>query len=397
MNPEKNAPPVKVLDGIRVVELGTFITAPYAAMLLAELGADVVKVERPGGDPFRNFSGTGPSPVFTAFNRNKRSVTLDLSRPGASDVIEALARSADVLLVNMRSGAPEKLGIGYDALHAINPRLVYCSITGFGRDGPYAGRPAYDMVGQAISGFTSRLHGEDDPRIPGPNHSDAITGIFACIGILGALEERHRTGAGRRVEVSMLEATMGLSVDALSHLFTHGEEQAYYGRASLSQSFLLKCRDGKRIALQLSSPDRFWIELAKAIERPDILERYPGRVARINSYEALGRELSTIFGERDRDEWIARLEQYDIPFAPERSIGELEQDPQVKHLDVFNETNSAHFGGVVRGVNRAVRYDGDNRSGFLPPPGLGEHTDEVLEGLGIGRERIAELRRDGAI
>ena len=402
MTPEKNAPfakgpPVKVLDGVRVVEMGTFITAPYAAMLLAEYGADVIKVERPEGDPFRNFAGKGPSPVFMAFNRNKRSMTLDISRPGAAEVMHALVQSADVMLMNMRSGGPEKLGIGYDAMRAINPRLIYCSITGFGADGPYSGRPAYDTVGQAMSGFMSRVHGEDDPRIPGPNHSDSITGIFACMGILGALNERHRTGVGRKVEVSMLEATMALSVDALSHYFVLNQQQAYYGRASQSQSYLVRCRDGKRIALHLSSPDKFWKALAQAIERPDILLRYPGRVERIRGYEALSRELSAIFGERDRDEWVGRLERHDIPFAPERTIAELEEDPQVKHLEVFNETRSAHFGGAVRGVNRPVRFDGDNRSGFLPPPGLGEHTDCVLEGLGIGRERIAELRRGGAI
>jgi crotonobetainyl-CoA:carnitine CoA-transferase CaiB-like acyl-CoA transferase len=388
--------PVKVLDGVRVLELGNFITAPYAAMLLAELGADVVKVERPEGDPFRNFAGEGPSPVFTAFNRNKRSIVLDMTKPGAAEVMKALVANADVMLMNMRSTALDKLGIGYDALHAVNPRLVYCSITGFGADGPYASRPAYDTVGQAMSGLMSRVHGEDDPRIPGPNHSDSVTGIFACIGILGALNERHRTGVGRKVEVSMLEATMALSVDALAHLFALGEEPAYYNRASQSQSYLVKCRDGKRIALHLSSPDKFWKALGQVIERPDLLERYAGRVERIRNYEALGRELNAIFGQRDRDEWLARLGKHDIPFAPERTIGELEHDPQVKHLDVFNETQSARF-GKVRGVNRPVRYDGDNRSGFLPPPGLGEHTDEVLTSVGISRARIDELRRAGAI
>jgi crotonobetainyl-CoA:carnitine CoA-transferase CaiB-like acyl-CoA transferase len=396
MTPEKSKPPVKVLDGIRVLELGTFITAPYAAMLLAELGADVVKIERPEGDPFRNFAGEGPSPVFTAFNRNKRSVTMDMSRPGARETMKALLAGADVLLMNMRAGVPEKLGIGYDAVHAINPRIVYCSITGFGADGPYAGRPAYDTVGQAMSGFLSRVHGEDDSRIPGPNHSDAITGIFACMGILGALNERHRTGNGRKVEVSMLEATMALSVDALAHYFALGEEQAYYGRASQSQSYLVKCRDGKRIALHLSSPDKFWKALAQAIERPEILERYPTRVERIRGYEALGRELNAVFGQRDREDWLGRLDKHDIPYAPERTISELEHDPQVKHLDAFNETHSARF-GKVRGVNRSIRYDGDNRSGFLPPPALGEHTDDVLAGAGISPAKIEELRKAGAI
>ena len=171
---------MNVLHSIRVLDLGNFITGPYAAMLLAELGADVVKVERPGtGDPFRSFEGGLYSPHFQSYNRHKRSVTLDYSKPEGLEILRKLVSNADVVVLNNRPGVSEKLGVDYERLHAINRRLVYCSITGFGSDGPYASRPAYDNVGQTLSGWLSLFHDGGDPRVAGPAVSDALTGVFA--------------------------------------------------------------------------------------------------------------------------------------------------------------------------------------------------------------------------
>ena len=383
---------IKVLDGIRVLDLGSYITAPYAAMLLAEMGADVIKVERPGaGDPFRFHTSTSNSPFFLAYNRNKRGLTLDYTQPDGIEVLRLLVQKADVLVINVRPGVENKLGIGAAQLQALNPRLIYCSITGYGADGPYAKRPAYDGVGQALSGLLSRFHQTDDPRIAGPAMADSLTGIFACLGVLGALHERSRTGKGRRVEVNMIEAAMAFLVEPLAHYLILGEDQPFYFRGAASQAYILRCRDGKRIGLHMSSPDKFWQGLAKAVGRPDLLTRYATREAKVEHYEEIGRELAAVFATKDRDDWIPLLEANDVPFAAERLLAELEDDPQVRHLGTFNEVGHPVH-GTVRGVNRPVRFDGDNDSGFLPPPAMGEHSDEILGELGLDGRRIGELR-----
>ncbi len=388
---------MKVLEGIRVLDLGNFITAPYAAMLLGELGADVIKVERPGaGDPFRAFKGGLYSPHFQGHNRNKRSITLDYAKPAGQDVFDTLVAEADVLLINVRPGVEDKIGVGAERLQGINPRLVYCAITGFGSSGPYAERPAYDNVGQTASGWLSMFHQGEDARISGPAVSDAFTGVFGCMGILGALVERERTGRGRKGEVSMLEATIAMATEPLGQMFATGEAPSLFSRAAASQSYIVTCKDGKRIGLHMSSPDKFWQGLVRAIGREDLLEKYPGRLERIQHYEDLARELAQTFAVRNRDEWLPLLEREDVPFAPERRHEELADDPQVKHLDLFYEMNHPEH-GKLKAAHRAIRYDGDNRSNFSPPPSLGEHTDSVLAQFGFEQERIDALRAAGII
>ena len=383
---------VKVLQDIRVLDLGSFITAPYASMLLAEMGADTIKVERPGAtDPFRVHTETINSPFFLAYNRNKRALSLDYATPEGRDVLYRLVATADVLVINVRPGVTEKLRIDASTLQALNPRLIYCAITGYGKDGPYAKRPAFDGVGQTLSGLLSRFHNTNDPRVAGPAISDSLTGLYACTGILGALHERERTGTGRVVEVSMLETGMAFAIEPLAHYLVLKEDQPFYFRGAASQAYVLRCKDGRRIGLHMSSPQKFWDGLAKAIERPELLVRYPTRDAKVNGYEAIGNELSKVFLTRTRDEWIPLLEENDVPFAPEHLLAELENDPQVRHLGTFNEMHDP-LHGKVRGINRAVRFDGDNDSAFLPPPQPGEHTDEILGELGLSAADIEGLR-----
>ena len=388
---------MKLLRGFTVLDLGTFITAPYAAMLLAELGADVIKVERPeGGDPFRWFAGGLSSPHFQAHNRHKRSVALDYTTPDGLKLLHSLIEQADALVINVRPGVEQRLGIDEATLRRLNPKLVFCFITGFGADGPYAHRPAYDNVGQALAGWLSRFHDTDDARVAGPAISDAATGVFACLGIVSALLERTKTGVGRKVEVSMLEATLALAVEPLAHYFVTGDEQPFYLRGAMSQAYILTCKDGKRIALQMSSPDKFWKGLAAVIESPDLLQRYPDRKRRVDSYEAIGRELAAIFATRPREEWLERLAQHDVPFAPERRLNELDEDPQVRHLDLFYELEHP-AAGPVRSVHRAIRCDGSREIDFRPPPTLGEHTREVLVGLGLSDDELRGLSSQGVI
>lgn len=387
----------QVLDGVRVLDLGSFITAPYAAMLLAEMGADVVKVERPGGgDPFRAFNGGLYSSHFQAHNRNKRSITLDYTKPEAKNAMTALLASADVVLLNVRPGVEERLGLGYAKLKDRYPGLIYAAITGYGATGPYAERPAYDNVGQSLSGWLSMFHQGTDARVPGPAVSDALTGIYAALGILGALVERARTGLGRKVEVSMLEATVAFSTEPLGRLFASGEPVPFYSRSASSQSFIVTCKDGLRIGLHLSSPEKFWQSLVQAIGREDLLQKYPERSVRVCKYDSLAMDLAQAFATQDRDYWMPRLEAQDVPFAPERQLQDLDEDPQVKHLGLFYEMIHLQQ-GVVKAAHRPVRYDGDNRSDFLPPPTLGEHTHEVLHGLGISDAEIEKLSQQGVI
>lgn len=387
----------QVLSGFRVLDLGSFITAPYAAMLLAEMGADVVKIERPvTGDPFRAFGDGLYSSHFQAHNRNKRSVALDYTKPAGRAALDVLVASADVLLINVRPGVEAKLGVDAARLQAINPALVYCAITGYGADGPYAERPAYDNVGQALSGWLSMFHEGQDARVAGPAVSDALTGMFAAMGILGALLEREKTGRGRKVEVSMLEATIAFATEPLGKMFASGKPVPFYSRAASSQSFLLTCRDGNRVALHLSSPEKFWRGLLKTISREDLLQKYPDRAARVDRYDDLALDLAQVFLAKPRDYWLPLLEKNDVPFAPERRLQELADDPQVQHLDVFYDMTHSRYGSI-RAAHRPIRYDGDNQSNFMPPPDLGEHTHSVLAEAGLTATDLEKLKSEGAI
>ena len=387
----------QVLSGLRVLDFGSFITGPYAAMLLAEMGADVVKVERPGfGDPFRAFNGGLYSSHFQAHNRNKRSVALEYAAPGAAATVESLLRAADVLVLNVRPGVEERLGLSYAQVHSVNPRLVYCSITGYGATGPYADRPAYDNVGQSISGWLSMFHQGKDARVPGPAVSDAITGMFAALGILGALHERERTGAGCKVEVNMLESMIAFATEPLAKVFSSGQSLGFYSRAASSQSFIVTCADGLRIGLHLSSPTKFWEGLVAATGSQDLLAKYPDRADRVRRYDELAADLARVFATRPQAHWVPLLEAHDVPFAPENRLEDLAQDAQVKHLGVFYETTHP-IEGRVRAAHRPIAFDGDRRSDFRPPPALGEHTREVLHEAGLSDDDVDRLKAEGLV
>lgn len=388
---------VKPLAGIRVLDFGSFITAPYAAMLMGELGADVIKVERPGsGDPFRAFNGGLYSSHFQAHNRNKRSVALEHSAPHAAQALQALIESADVLLLNVRPGVEDKIGLGYERVRSFNPRIVYCSITGYGASGPYADRAAYDNVGQALSGWLSMFHQGEDARVAGPAVSDALTGLFATIGVLAALTERSSTSVGRKVEVNMLESMIAFATEPLARLFAAGTPSSFYSRAAASQSFIVTCKDGERIGLHLSSPPKFWDGLIAAIGTPSLLKKYADRGSRVKRYDELAEDLAHIFLQHPRDHWLPLLEVHDVPFAPERRLEDLSDDPQVVHQGVFY-TVEHPVEGIVKAAHRPVRFDGNNRSDFRAPPTLGEHTQEVLLEVGLDSAAIQQLSDQGLI
>jgi crotonobetainyl-CoA:carnitine CoA-transferase CaiB-like acyl-CoA transferase len=373
----------EVLKGVRVIELGTMITAPLAGMMLADLGADVVKIERPdGGDPFRSFRGGLYSPHFIAFNRNKRSVTLDLRTEAGRASLRALLRDADVLLDNYRSGVMARLGFSADFIRTEYPRLIWCSITGFGADGPYADRPAYDAVAGALSGLASLTINPEKPAASGPTIADNVTGMYAAYGILGALYERERTGRGRRIEANMLEAAVAFVPDAFSNFTRMQIDNQPQTRVASSQSYAFRCADGKLLALHLSSPQKFWESLVDVIECPGLKEdvRFSTRDARVRNYASLEKILSEVIGRNDRLYWMTKLERADVPFAPIQTVADVLEDPQIKHLDTFYEQVHPTEGPLTL-IRRPVRIDGSRDVASMPPPTLGEHTSTILAEL----------------
>jgi crotonobetainyl-CoA:carnitine CoA-transferase CaiB-like acyl-CoA transferase len=376
-----------VLHGVRVLEQGTFITGPACGMLLGDLGADVIKVEQPGtGDPFRAFKGGLYSPHFQTYNRNKRSITLNPKQAEDRERLYELVKTADVYIQNFRPGVAEQLGVGDAQLRAINPRLIYCSISGFGPDGPSAGRPSYDTVAQAASGYLKLLVNPANPRVVGPAIADAVTGFYAAYGVLGALYERSRTGVGRKVEVSMLEAMSHWNLDAFTHYYSAGEVMGPFSRPRVSQSYVLECKDGKWIALHMSSPEKFWQGLANAIERPDIFQdpRFATREARIDHQEAMIEVLAESFATRTRTEWCNRLLAEDVPHAPMYGTDEALEDPQAKHLQLLVSARHPTM-GEFRTVRPPVTFDGERSLDVRPPPTLGEHNADIDAMLASGR------------
>jgi crotonobetainyl-CoA:carnitine CoA-transferase CaiB-like acyl-CoA transferase len=370
---------MKPLQSIRVIEMGTYITGPAAAMQLADLGADVIKVERPGeGDPFRAFKGGLYSPHFQTYNRNKRSIALDTRKPEDLAVFEALIASADVFIQNFRPGVAEKLGAGEADLRALNPRLVYCAISGFGTSGPARDRPAYDTVAQAASGFLRLVTPPDRPRVIGPALADAVTGHYAATGILAALIERGQTGKGRRLDISMLEAMSHFNLDSFTHYYSVGEVMGPLSRPVVSQSYTFECADEKWIAFHLSSPQKFWEGLLDATGQRQLAEdpRFRERLERIRHQDDLIDILAPVFKSRTRDEWCALLEANEVPYAPAYDSDEALKDPQAQHLRIAVTVPNAEMGSFTT-VRPPYSFDDEPEFDVTPPPRLDQHGAEI--------------------
>ena len=348
----------EVLKGIRVIEQGTFITGPCAGMMLADLGADVIKIEAPEGDPYRSYQGSQYSPHFQAYNRNKRSLALDLKKALDRDLFDGLVHEADVYIQNFRPGTAERLGAGVNRLRQLNPRLIYCSISGFGSSGPYVDRPSYDSVAQALSGFLSVVVDTERPRFLGPALADAITGMYAAYGVLGALLERSRTGRGNLVEVSMLEAMAHFAVEPFAAFFATGETPKSSDRPRLAQAYILRTSDRHLVAIHLSSLEKFWLGLVTALADPGLGAdaRFSTRQGRIDHYEELGAALDARFSQKPLAHWSHALGLNDVPFAPIHGIDEVVEDPQVKHLGLIVPTQATQ--GAQSAVRPAVQFGG---------------------------------------
>ncbi|HLG72861.1 MAG TPA: CaiB/BaiF CoA-transferase family protein [Chloroflexota bacterium] len=373
------------LKGLRVVELATFIAGPFASRLLADLGADVIKVEQPGaGDPFRTFSGGGYSPHFVAYNVNKRSITLDTHSEIGKLVMRRLLERADVFVENFRPGVMARMGLDYECVKDWNRRLIYCSITGFGQSGPYRDRPSYDGVGQGMSGLTGQLVTADRPRIVGPAFSDCMTGMTGAYAILAAVYARQQTGQGQYIDLSMVAATAGFLASEVSNYFQTGEPGDPRVRARASQSFALPCADGKLITVHVSGSEKFTIGLLEAVNRLDLLEdeRFKTRPDRVKNFDAFEELLQAEFRKRSRAEWEPILQEHDVPFAPVYSFEDMFADPHVQHLGLKLDTTHPEKGALST-IAPAPKFSATPADGHQPPPTIGQHTAEILQELGL--------------
>jgi crotonobetainyl-CoA:carnitine CoA-transferase CaiB-like acyl-CoA transferase len=388
------------LNGVRVIELTTMITGSLCGQMLADMGADSIKIEKKeGGDMFRSWRGGTYSAQFGAYNRNKRSVTLDIRSDEGREILLKLVETADVLVENFRPGVMKRLKLSVEELRARNPKLIYCSISGFGEDGPYEKRPAYDAVAQSLSGIASLFVNPENPQTTGPTISDNVTGINACYGIMAALFERERGGPPRSLSVNMLESSIWFLPDPFANLTQQDIQPSPTSRSEASQSHAMRCSDGKLLAVHISSQEKFWqgVTAALGVEHMRDDPRYVDRMSRIAHYFDMTAEFKKAAIEQPRAYWVPRLEEADVPYAPINTLPDVFDDPQVKHLDTFFEVEHP-VEGKQTFSRRAVYIDGSRDDQPMnPPPQLGEHTDEVLEELGMDVDAVKELRERGVV
>ena len=387
------------LAGIKVIEAASYVTGPFASQLLADMGANVIKIEEPKrGDPFRGWGERNYAATFCSLNRNKKSITLDFRTDEGRDIAFKLIAGADVFIQNFRPGVLDRRGLGFDDLKKSNPKLVYCSISGFGPNGPYRDMPGYDTIGQARSGLLSLLTDPGKPQGMGISFSDHLTGMYACYGVLGALMNRMLTGAGQHVETSLLRASVSFIAENASRYFETGHVPRRKHRTTTAGVFAFEDQDGLAFVLHMSSPDKFWLALFDVVGKPEWAQdaRFNNRKARVENYDALNAQLAPIFRGGKREDWLRRLIEKDVPAAPINTLDEVFADPQVRTYGFPIEVEHPKM-GKMKLIGNAVDMSRTPPSIDRPPPVLGEHTEEILTNLGYNSTRIAQLKNQGVI
>ena len=383
------------LTGIRVLEAGSYISGPYAGALLAALGADVVKIEPPkGGDPFRRGVEVS-SPYFVQYNAGKRSLAVDLKRPDGIQLIRKLLPHYDVFIENARPGKMAALELGPEDCMAINPRLVYSAASGFGDGGEYRDRAAYDSIGQSMGGYYSIMSDTGAPRLTGTCVADLITGITATMGILVGLVGRgmNPRSDGMLIQTSLLEAMSTITIDAITQMHEIGKSPNRESRHPQAQNFCLATAHGGSITLHLSSSEKFWRALARAMGRPDLITdpRFETYYGRMENYFELRPIVEAEFLKRARDDWETRLIAEDVPFAPVLTLNELTQHSQTKWLELLEP---------VRGNDLLVRppwrFSGKRPGRAFDAPFIGPHSREIAAEV-LSPEEIERLVDAGTI
>jgi crotonobetainyl-CoA:carnitine CoA-transferase CaiB-like acyl-CoA transferase len=390
------------LRGIRVLDLSRVLTGPFCSMILADLGAEVVKVEVPGsGDDTRSF---GPpfigkeSAYFLSINRNKKSIAINLKAKEGVVIVHRLARISDVVLENFRPGVTKGLGVDYPTISAINPRVVYCSISGFGQTGPYSQRPAYDLVTQGMAGLMG-ITGEPgrEPVKVGVAITDIAGGMYAAIAILAALRARESRGRGCWIDISLVDSTLTWLVYVAGNYFASGRVPARMGSAHSNivpnQTFVTA--DGKLLTIAVGN-DRLWKNFCKALGIESLADdpRFATNPKRVENRGTLVPMLSDIMKKKTRDEWLEVLVREEVPAGPVYMMDEIFTDPQVLHRNMLREVDHP-TAGRIKQIGNPIKIVGEPEPAIKPPPLLGEHTDDVLRSLGYSEEQVRDLKAKG--
>lgn len=387
-----------------MLDLSRVLAGPFCSMTLSDMGAEVIKVEMPGrGDDTRGYPPYvgGESSYFMSLNRGKKSVTLNLKNPDAKQALYRMAENCDVVLENFRPGVTQRLGVDYETLRKLNPGLIYCSISSFGQTGPYSQWPGYDLIIQGMGGLMG-LTGEPDgpPVRVGVAVTDICSGMYATIGILGALRAREASGEGQYIDVSMLDGSISWMTYAAGNYFATGLNPPRMGSAhpSIAPYQAFKAGDGKYILIACGN-DRLWAMMCDALERPELKAdgRFTSNPLRVENLKALVPILEQALGEKTRDEWLGTFRGIGFPSAPVYSMDEIFHDEQVLHRGMLMEMEHPSAGSIKQ-IGPVLKYGRNPCRAETPPPALGQHTGEVLMELaGYSEAEVEALREKGAI
>ncbi|CAL4060012.1 unnamed protein product, partial [Meganyctiphanes norvegica] len=392
------------LSGVRVLDLTRVLAGPFATMILGDLGAEIIKVESVGvGDGTRMW---GPpfvgkeSAYFLSVNRNKQSIAIDLKKPDGIEIMEDLVRSSDILIENFVPGSLDRLGLGYESLSEIAPQLIYCSITGFGRTGPYRDRPGYDVIAASYGGLMG-VTGPDngEPCKVGVAMTDLATGLYAHGAVMAALLERHKTGKGQRIDCNLLSTQVSCMVNLASNYLNGGIDGRRLGTAHESivpyQAFATK--DGF-LTVGGGSNDQFRA-LCERMNLEHLItdKRYTSNALRVKNRKSLLSTLSEFFQTKSNKDWIKLFEGAAFPYGPVNSLSESYEDPQVIHNNMVQEIDHS-TAGVVKLVGPAVQFSQLENKIRSPPPTLGQHTEHILlNTLGYTKEKVMNLKDMGVV
>ncbi len=393
------------LEGTRVLDLTHVLAGPFAAMILADLGAEVIKVEQPEiGDRSRS-SGPfidGESSYFMSVNRGKMGFSVDLAKPRGKDLFLRLVDESDVVLENFAPGTMQRLGLDYPVLRDRNPAIIYAAISGFGQDGPYSSKPALDVVVQGMGGILSITGEPGGPPIrPGVSQGDITAGLFAVIGILSALQERARSGLGQLVDIGMLDCQVTIQENAFARYFATGETPAPLGtRHPVTAPFqVFPTRDGYITIALIEGRKERWPLLCSAIDRIDLIDdpRFDTGWTRSQNHHELEPILNEALMQKTTREWVEEFEALGIACGPVNTIDQVAHDPQVRHREMIREYHHSRL-GKVKAVNTPVKLSRTPTGNDSSSPELGEHTDDLLRDLlGVDEQEIASLREEEVI
>ena len=392
------------LKGIRVLDLTHVLAGPFCTQILGDLGAEVIKIERPGvGDPTRRMpphTMKDQSLYFMSLNRNKKSLTLDLKAPEGKEIFYGLTRKTDVVMNNFTPGTMEKLGLGYEDLKKINPKIVWASVTGYGQTGPYRERPSYDIIVQAMGGAMSYTGEPGKPPVRcGIPIGDLGGAVFAVIGILSALVSRSMTGEGRMVDISMLDVQLALHTYRAKYYFVAGEVPQPVGTAHVSNVPLRAYRTKDSALVIEAYIDHFFRNLCKNMDMERLADdpRFSTRANRLKNREELDRILEEAFLTKTTAEWWDLFIQLEVPSGPIYTVAEAVADPQVLSRNMVVEIDSPHV-GKTRDVGSPIKVSGVDQTQYVYPPALGEHTEQILRNLlGYSADKIEGLKNQKVV